>query len=121
LFGRRVATSFFDLKRSTESVRALFPLVRRVFATFPSKRPFVLNVRFEPGKAEKTLALDASTLSVHYNPEITTNNAPRRKKRLFFHIFLKRPFFCQITQIRRLRQNKRRSSPTNAFPAKRPI
>ena len=32
--------------------------------------------------------------SVHYTPEIATNNAPRRKKRLFFHIFLKSSFFC---------------------------
>jgi hypothetical protein len=52
-------------------------------------RPAVRRVRFKPGQAEKTSALDASTLSVHYNPEITTNNAPRRKKLLFFHIFLK--------------------------------
>jgi hypothetical protein len=51
------------------------------------ERPAVLRVRFKPGQAEKTSALDASTLSVHYTPEIATNNAPRRKKVFFFLLF----------------------------------
>jgi len=117
LFGRRDATSFFNLKRSTFSIPRPFsarsPFFSDVSVETPSKnfskrlsskRPFVCKRSLQIGESGKRSALDASTLSVHYTPEIATNNAPRRKKRLFFHIFFKSSFFCQTETFGEFRQ-----------------